>query len=304
MHSPANYRVTVFGGTGFLGRNLVNRLLRRGYRVRVAVRNPRQDLFQDTDNRLEQVQSDVSNAQSVADAIKDADGVVNAVGLYIESQSATFEAVHVVGAQNIAQQSVIYGAKLVHISGIGTDTESPSTYIRARAVGEQRVREAAPQAVIMRPSVLFGRNDAFLRTLSGLVNMLPVIPLFGNGSTRLQPVYVKDVAKAIECVLCSNDLEANIYELGGAQILTYKDLLSTIARHLNRKRLMLPIPFVIWELLAALASVLPNPPLTRDQIELMRHDSIVDPDVAGFGDLGIDQFGLEDILSICLNQKS
>ncbi len=304
MHSLANYHVTVFGGTGFLGRNLVNRLLRRGYRVRVAVRNPRQDLFQDTDNRLEQVQSDVRNAQSVADAIKDADGVVNAVGLYVESQRATFEAVHVVGAQNIAQQSVIYGVKLVHISGIGTDTESPSTYIRARAVGEQRVREAAPQAVILRPSVLFGINDAFLRTLSGLVNMLPVIPLFGNGSTRLQPVYVKDVVKAIECVLCSNDLEANIYELGGAQILTYKDLLSTIARHLNRKRLMLPIPFVIWELLAALASVLPNSPLTRDQIELMRHDSIVDPDVAGFAELGIEQCGLEDILSMCLNQKS
>jgi len=303
MHSPANYHVTVFGGTGFLGRNLVNRLLRRGYRVRVAVRNPRQDLFQDTDNRLEQVQSDVRNAQSVVDAIKDADGVVNAVGLYVESQSATFEGVHVVGAQNIAQQSVTCGAKLVHISGIGTDTESPSTYIRARAVGEKRVREAAPHAVILRPSVLFGRNDAFLRTLSGLVRMLSVIPLFGNGSTRLQPVYVKDVAKAIECVLCSNDLEANIYELGGAQILTYKDLLSTIARHLNRKRLMLPIPFVIWELLAALASVLPNPPLTRDQIELMRHDNIVDPDVAGFAELGIEPCGLEDLLSMCLDQK-
>ncbi|MCH8106183.1 MAG: SDR family NAD(P)-dependent oxidoreductase, partial [Proteobacteria bacterium] len=116
MPSPPNYHVTVFGGTGFLGRNLVDRLLRRGYRVRVAVRNPRQDLFQDTDNRLEQVQCDVRKTQSVADAIKDADGVVNAVGLYIESQSATFEAVHVVGAQNIAQQSVILGAKLVHIS--------------------------------------------------------------------------------------------------------------------------------------------------------------------------------------------
>ncbi len=304
MHNPDNYHVTVFGGTGFLGRNLVNRLLRRGYRVRVAVRNPRLDLFQDTDNRLEQVQSDVRNAQSVADAIKDADGVVNAVGLYIESQSATFEAVHVVGAQNIAQQSVIYGVKLVHISGIGTDAESPSTYIRARAVGEQRVREAAPQAVILRPSVLFGRNDAFLRALSALVRMLPVIPLFGDGSTRLQPVYVKDVAKAAECIFCSNELGANIYELGGAQILTYKDLLSTIARHLNRKRLMLPIPFAIWELLAALTSVLPNPPLTRDQIELMRHDNIVDPDVAGFAELGIEQCGLEDILSMCLNQKS
>jgi len=301
MPSPPNYHVTVFGGTGFLGRNLVDRLLRRGYRVRVAVRNPRQDLFQDTDNRLEQVQCDVRKTQSVADAIKDADGVVNAVGLYIESQSATFEAVHVVGAQNIAQQSVISGAKLVHISGIGADTESPSAYIRARAVGEQRVRKAAPHAVILRPSVLFGRNDAFLSTLFFLVRMLPVIPLFGNGSTRLQPVYVKDVAMAIECGLGSNELSENIYELGGAQILTYKDLLSTIARHMNRKRLMLPIPFLVWELLATLASVLPNPPLTRDQIELMRHDNIVDPDAAGFAELEIEPCGLEDLLSLCLD---
>ncbi len=300
MYSPANNHVTVFGGTGFLGRNLVDRLLQRGYRVRVAVRNPRQDLFQDTGNRLEQVQSDVRNAQSVADAIKDSDGVVNAVGLYIESQSATFEGVHVLGAQYIAQQSVTSGAKLVHISGIGTDTESPSTYIRARAAGEQRVREAAPHAVILRPSVMFGRNDAFLRTLSALVRMLPLIPLFGNGSTRLQPVYVEDVARAIECGLCSNELGENIYELGGAQILTYKDLLSTIARHLNRKRIMLPIPFLIWELLAALASVLPNSPLTRDQIELMRHDNVVDPDAAGFGELGIEPCGLEELLSMCL----
>ena len=300
MISPTQH-VTVFGGTGFLGRNLVERLLGQGYRVRVAVRNPRPNLFQGAGNRVEQVQSDVRNAQSVADAIKDTDGVVNAVGLYVESQGASFEAVHVVGAQLIAQQSVICGAKLVHISGIGTDSGSPSTYIRARAVGEQRVREAAPHAVILRPGVLFGHDDAFVRTLSGLVRMLPMIPLFGNGGTRLQPVYVKDVAKAIEYVFRSNELGAEIYELGGSQVFTYKDLLNSIARHLNRKRLMLPIPFVIWELLAALASVLPNPPMTRDQIELMRNDNIVDPDAAGFAELGIEPCRLEDLLSMCLD---
>ena len=297
------HRVTVFGGTGFLGRHLVHRLIRQGYRVRVAVRTPRQDLFQDTDNRIEQVRSDVRNAQSVADAIVDADGVVNAVGLYVENQGATFEAVHVVGAQSVAQQSVILGAKLVHLSGIGVDTESPSAYIRARAVGEQRVREAAPHAVILRPGVLFGRNDAFLGTLSVLVRMLPAIPLFGNGGARLQPVYVDDVAKAIETILSSNVPGANIYELGGEQIVTYRDLLSIIARHLDRKRLMLPVPFAIWQLLAALASVLPNPPLTRDQIELMRDDNIVDPDAAGFAELGIEPCGLEELLSLCLDQK-
>jgi NADH dehydrogenase len=260
-------------------------------------------LFQDTDNRLEQVRSDVRDVQSVADSIEGADGVVNAVGLYVESQGATFEAVHVVGAQKIAQQCVISGPKLVHISGIGADTGSPSAYIRARAVGEQRVREAAPQAVILRPIVLFGRGDAFLRSLSGLVRRLPVIPLFGNGGTRLQPVFVEDVAKAIETILSRNEPGANMYELGGAQILTYRDLLSMIARALNRKRLTLPIPFLIWELLAALASILPNPPLTRDQVELMRHDNIVDPGAAGFAELGIEPRGIGDLLSLCLDQK-
>jgi len=260
-------------------------------------------LFQDTDNRVEQVQTDVRNVQSVTDAIEHADGVVNAVGLYVESRGATFETVHVAGAQCVAQQSVIAGAKLVHISGIGADTESASTYIRARAVGEQRVRAAAPLAVILRPSVLFGRNDAFLGSLSVMVRMLPVIPLFGNGATRLQPVYVEDVAKAIETIFSGNEPGANIYELGGAQILTYRDLLSTIVRQLDRKRLMLPVPFAIWQLLAALTSVLPNPPLTRDQIELMRHDNLVDPDAAGFAELGIEPCGLEDLLAMCLDQR-
>jgi uncharacterized protein YbjT (DUF2867 family) len=302
MHNPP-HRVTVFGGTGFLGRNLVERLLRQGYQVRVAVRNPRKDLFEDTDNEVEQVQSDVRNSQSVADAINGADGVVNAVGLYVESQSAGFDGVHVEGALQVAQQSVASGAKLVHISGIGVDLESPSAYIRARATGEQRVRAAAPLGVIMRPSVLFGRNDAFLQTLSGLVGLLPVIPLFGNGSARLQPVFVEDVAQAIESVLSNNEPGVKIYELGGPQVYTYKDLLSTIARHLNRRRLMLPVPFMVWELLAALASVLPDPPLTRDQIELMRHDNIVDPDAAGFADLGIEPRVLGEVLSVCLSEN-
>ena len=128
----------------------------------------------------------------------------------------------------------------------------------------------------------------------------PVFPLFGNGATRLQPVYVEDVAKAIETIFSGNEPGANIYELGGAQILTYRDLLSTIVRQQDRKRLMLPVPFAIWQLLAALLSVLPNPPLTRDQIELMRHDNIVDPDAAGFAELGIEPCGIKDLLSICL----
>lgn len=299
----SDYHVTVFGGTGFLGRNVVYRLLKKGYQVRVAVRNPRPDLFRKSVNVVEQVRGDVRDKQSVSDAIKGADGVVNAVGLYVERQAATFNAVHIEGARHIAEQTVASGAKLVHISGIGADPESPSAYIRARAGGKQRVREAAPDAVILNPSVLFGRNDAFLRTLSGLIRFLPVIPLFGDGNTRLQPVYVKDVAKAVEHVFSDPEVARNTYDLGGPGIYTYKGVLEVVAKHMKRKRVLLPVPFMIWDIQAAIVSALPNPPITRDQITLMRRDNLVEPDAATFSNLRIEPRALEDLLPFCLPTK-
>lgn len=304
MRNPENFRVTVFGGTGFLGRSLVHLLSLRNYPVRVAVRNSRPDLFKNLGNRVEQVYADLTEAQSVSEAIKDAAGVVNAVGMYQETSGVTFDAVHVDGAQRLAEIADHAGARLVHISGIGADPGSPSLYIRARAIGEQRVRAAAAEAVILRPSVLFGRDDSFLRTLCGLVRGLPLIPLFGNGETKLQPVYVEDVACAIASIFDGNANCARLYELGGPRVYRYRELLTMIATRLERKRLFLPVPFVLWRMLATLASAIPNPPITRDQIALMRHDNIVDPDLPGFKDLGIEPRPLEDILSLYLTGKS
>jgi NADH dehydrogenase len=297
MHSTKNFCVTVFGGTGFLGRNLVNLLARQNYQVRVAVRNPRHELFRDLDDRVDQVYAELQKTQTVVDAIKTADGVVNAVGMYQETPDVTFDAIHVDGARRVAEIAEDARARLVHISGIGVDPDSPSNYIRARAIGEQLVRATAANAVILRPSVLFGPNDSFLRSLCGLVRGFPIIPLFGKGDTKLQPVHVEDVACAIASIFGREVEPAPLYELGGPRVYRYRDLLMLIATQLQRKRLLLPVPFVVWRLLATLASVTPNPPITGDQVALMRHDNIADSDIPGFKDLGIEPRALEEVLS-------
>ena len=196
-----NEQVTVFGGTGYLGQHIVRRLGQSGYKVRVAVRHPRTDLVQNMDDAVEHMRADVTDKSSIAAAIKGSDAVVNAVSLYVEKGAINFESVHVEGAHAVAQQSLAASARLVHISGIGVDAESSSRYVRARAIGERRVREVTSNAVILRPSVLFGPDDAFLRTLVNLIHYLPIVPLFGSGSTRLQPVHVEDVAEAVVRVL-------------------------------------------------------------------------------------------------------
>ena len=179
------------------------------------------------------------------DAIRTADGVVNAVGMYRETPDLTFDDIHVDGARRVAEIAKDAGARLVHISGIGVDPESSSSYIRARAIGEQHVRAAATNAIILRPSVLFGPNDSFLRSLCGLVRGLPIIPLFGNGLTKLQPVYVEDVASAIASIFEFNENPDPLYELAGPRVYRYRELLELIATRLQRKRLLLPVPFAV-----------------------------------------------------------
>ena len=235
--------------------------------------------------------------KSVNRALREVDSVVNAVGLYRETGTTSFSAVHVAGAREVAVQSARTGAQLVHISGIGADLGSKSRYVSARAAGEQAVRDAAPNAVILRPSVLFGLNDAFLGSLLKLVRFAPFIPLFGNGNTRLQPVYVADVAEAVVRVLGNVSPHRKTYELGGPEIYTYRELLETIADHLGQRRLFLPIPFLIWSVLAAASALFPNPPLTRDQVILMSDDNVVSSDHGTFHELGINPQPLEDTLS-------
>jgi uncharacterized protein YbjT (DUF2867 family) len=295
-----NQLITVFGGTGFLGRTIVSHLVKSGARVRLAARHPRVPDLPQAGKQIELQTADVRDEDSVAKAVTGASGVVNTVGLYIERGEATFDAIHVVGAEHVAQRVNQAGiSKLVHISGIGVDLTSSSAYVRARARGEQQVLRVFPDAVILRPSVLFGPNDAFLSSLQ-TVTRLPVVPLFGKGTVRLQPVYVEDVARAVLQALEVPGATGEIFELGGGCIYRYRGIVEQVLAHSNRRRLLLPIPFPLWKLLARAASLLPNPPLTLDQVILMETDNVVGAGVGTFQDFGIEPSSLEQKLAACL----
>lgn len=288
--------VTVFGGTGFLGRHITARLVEDGTKVRVAVRHP-EAASTAGPNAIEAVRADVRDDDSVAAAVEGADSVVNAVGLYLERASETFTAVHVNGAQRVAQQAAQAGVRaLVHISGIGADSGSESRYVRARAAGEAAVRAAFAQATILRPSVLFGPGDSFFNSLAGIARVMPVFPLFGHGDTRLQPVYVADVAKAAAKALSHSAAGGQIYELGGPRSYTYRALIELLLEQIGVKRILMPLPFVAWEAQASLFRLLPKPPVTRDQITLMKKDNVVGPGVPGFAELGIEPAAVETVL--------
>jgi uncharacterized protein YbjT (DUF2867 family) len=279
--------VTVFGGTGFLGRSIVARLAAAGARVRVAVRHTT-ERARPQGGDIKVVYADVRDGGTVAQAVRDSDAVVNAVGLYVEQGEAAFQAVHVDGAQEVARAAREAGIRcVVHISGIGADVNSESSYVRSRALGERAVREACPEATILRPSVLFGRGDALFRSLAAITRISPVFPLFGDGSTRLQPVFVGDVAEAVVKTAGSPPGSGKVYELGGPRVYRYKELVELVLVHLNRRRILIPVPFFVWEIQASLLGILPNPPFTRDQVILMRRDNIVSDTALTFSDLSI-----------------
>lgn len=292
--------VTVFGGSGFLGRHITRRLLADGLSVRVAVRRPeRVDVaaFASSSDRFEAVSADVRDPDSVAAALDGAQAAVNCVGLYVERGEARFDAVHVTGAETVARQAMSAGAtRLVHVSGIGADPASPSEYVASRGRGEQAVREAFAAATVLRPSVLFGPGDAVFTNLAGMAKILPVLPLFGAGDMRLQPVFVEDVADAVAAALTRDEACGRTYELGGPERYSYRALIELVLRQTGRRRVLLPLPFAVWEALATAVSVLPNPPLTRDQIALMRHDNVVGADVGTLADLGVTATPLEPVL--------
>lgn len=288
--------VTVVGGTGFLGRAVVGRLLETGWHVRVAARHvPAGEA-----GRVHPFAVDITDRAAVSGAVAGAHAVVNAVSLYSERDGATFEGVHVEAAGRLARAAREAGVEqFIHVSGIGSHPGSPSRYVAARGRGEQAVRGSFPGAAIVRPSVLFGRDDSFLSTLDA-VTRLPVVPLFGLGGNRLQPVHVDDVAAAVVRIVERPDAPARLFEFGGAEVLSYRFILERVLAYRGRWRPLLPIPFAAWHLLAAVCSVLPTPPLTRDQIILMERDNVVGEGVAGFGELGIEPRGLSSALADCL----
>ncbi len=292
--------ITVFGGTGFLGRAIVRELVDAGQRVRIAARHPVMPLHTEGSESIELVRADIRDSHSVKAAIAGADSVVNAVSLYVEQPGASFETIHVEGAARLASLARQAGIeRLVHISGIGARTDSPSSYVRARARGESAVLEALPGAIIARLSVLFGPDDAFLTTLAGLTR-LPVIPLFGRGDTRLQPVCVVDVARALIRLLGEPLTRRRLFELGGPDIMRYRDILRLLQSHLHRERPLVPVPFLAWRALAGAASLMKDPPLTTDQVFLMQQDTVASDDVGTFRDLGISPRSLRDSLPTCI----
>lgn len=292
--------VTVFGGTGFLGGAIVRRLIADGITVRVAVRHPDDAIVgaqPEQADKIEPVYADVRDETSVGLALNGSDAAVNAVGLYIEQGAENFEAVHEFGALNVAHQCAVLGvARLVHISGIGADMRSESDYVRARAKGELLVTDVFPGVTILRPSVLFGPEDTFLNALARIARRTPVLPLFGQGGTRLQPVYFRDIAEAVRRALERPDAAGKTYELGGPDIYSYRNLVELVLRRTDQRRLLLPVPFAVWEILAALAALLPEPPLTRAQVTLMKHDNVVANGALSFKDLGVEATALDTIL--------
>jgi uncharacterized protein YbjT (DUF2867 family) len=297
--------VAVFGGTGFLGRRVVRALRSREFSVRVASRHPERAvrLFGGGDPQLQSVKADIHNERAIADCLAGAHAAVNAVSLYVEHGSETFHRVHVEAAQRLAAQARRAGiARLVHVSGIGADPGSSSHYIRKRGEGERAVRAAFPDVTLIRPAVMFGPDDGFLTTIIDLLRRLPIYPMFGRGRTRLQPAYVEDVAEAIARAL-RTDGSARTFELGGAHVYTYEELLRAVARKANLRPLLIPIPFAAWHALALIAEMLPDPPVTRNQVELMEIDNVTSPQVPGFGELGISPRAVEEILAQLLRQR-
>jgi uncharacterized protein YbjT (DUF2867 family) len=290
--------ICVLGGTGFLGRRIVRRLHDHGHTVRIASRHPQRARSPLPHERLQPVEADIRDVRSLAAALAGAQGVVNAVSLYVERGTTTFHAVHVEAAARLAQEARSAGLeRLVHISGIGADPGSDSPYIRSRGEGELAVRSAFPAATIVRPAVMFGPDDAFLNTTLTLLRRLPAFPMFGDGRTRLQPADVENVAEAVARAF---DRDGALYELGGPRIYTYEDLLRRIAERAGLRPVLVPVPFLLWQSLAWVAELLPRPPVTRNQVELMRIDTVV-ASGPGFAALGISPRPLEDVLDLILS---
>jgi len=297
-------QVTVFGGSGFVGRYVVQRLARCGARIRVAVRRPEKALFLKplgATGQIQVVQANVRAPASVAAALEQTDSVVNLVGILAPSGKQTFSAVQSEGAANIARAAKAGGvSRMVHLSAIGADPESDSDYARTKAEGERAAGEEFSKTTILRPSLIFGPEDAFFNRFAAMARLLPVMPLIA-GETRFQPVYVGDVAEAVVAVLDAarkgkSKGKGKLYELGGPRVYTFRELLEIVMDEAMIRRPFLPIPMPVARLQAAVTQFLPNPPLTPDQLRLLSRDNVVSGDVPGLEALGITPTPVEAIL--------
>jgi NADH dehydrogenase len=295
MASNQDTLVTVFGGSGFLGRNVVRALAKRDYRIRVAVRRPElaghlQPLGKV--GQIHAVQANLRYPASVEAAMRDSHVAINLVGILAESGAQTFDAVQGKGAASVAQAASAVGARMVHISALGADENSPSRYARAKAAGEKAVSAAIPSAIIMRPSVVFGPEDQFSNRFAALGRMSPALPLIGGGTTKMQPVYVGDVATAIADAVDGKAKSGATYELGGPEVLTMREIMELILAITGRQRMLVSLPFGLARLKAMFLQFAPGAlKLTPDQVELLRADNVVSS-AAKAGGLTLEGLGI------------
>ncbi len=287
--------VTIFGGSGFVGSQIVRALAKRGARVRVAVRNPgrgyRLPMLGDV-GQIEIVQANIRDEASITRALDGAESCVNAVAVLHESGHQRFDTLHVDGARAVARVAAAAGVRrFVHISALGASFESSSAYSRSKAAGEAAVREQLAGATIMRPSVIFGPDDAFFNRFASMATISPALPLIGGGSTRFQPVFVGDVAAAVVAALVSEGAVGKRYELGGPSIHTFKGLMELMLKEIERTRLLVPVPFAAARVLGRMGDLMAvaglPPPITSDQVESLRTDNIVSAGAPCLADLGV-----------------
>jgi uncharacterized protein YbjT (DUF2867 family) len=301
--SPYDTLITVYGGSGFLGRHVVRALAKRNYRIRVAVRRPELAGFLQPLGRVGQihaVQTNLRHAPSVEMAARDAQVLVNLVGILFERGRQRFDAVHAYGAEQVALAANAHGARMVHVSAIGADANSSSVYGRSKANAEHLALAAQPSTTIMRPSILFGPEDDFFNRFAALARISPALPLVGGGLTRFQPVFVGDVASAIADAVDGKTRPGTVYELGGPDVRTFRELMQFVLTTIERKRLLVSLPFAMARAQAAFLQYFPKPMLTPDQVEMLRSDNVVSQaatsEARTLQGLGIDPAPIEAIV--------
>jgi len=299
-------RITVFGGSGFIGRHLVRRLARQGWIVRAAVRDPVRAAFLKPMGNVGQIvplRVDLAEPRAIAAAIDGADAVVNLVGILHEGGTQRFAALHAAAPGHIAEAVKAQGiGSFVQVSAIGADGGSDALYARSKAEGEARARSAFPEVTVVRPSIVFGPEDSFFNRFATMAQYLPALPLIGGGRTRFQPVYVGDVAEAILRVLTMPEARGRTYELGGPAVYSFRALMVLTLETIGRRRPLIDLPWGAAMFQASILEHLPVPPLTRDQVRMLRRDNVVAPGAAGLAELGIEPTAVEAVIPTYLER--
>ena len=293
-------KVTLFGGSGFIGRHIVQELANRGWQIQSVSRHPKSAEFLKSFGKEGQIsvgQVDLREENSVFAALEGSDLVINLVAILYETRSQKFEDLHYEAAKKVAEAASKSGVRqLIHFSSIGVDEKSEALYASTKARGEKAVHRAFPAATILRPSVVFGPEDQLFNRFAQMAKLSPFLPLIGGGKSKFQPVYVGDLAKAVGQLAGNSTGDQRIYELGGPDVVSFKEMLQIMLGILGKRRFLVPLPFWYGSLIATFLQLLPNKPLTADQVKMLKSDNVVSPDADGFQELGISPAAIEEIV--------